>query len=210
MRFDIDRGQGGRDAARRAERPTGHDGYLAAVPADQIFGELCQQLAGRRLIGPVGSIKKTDVHETVARARGCARYHSTVFRKPSSNFVFAENPKASRARLTSRQRRGWPSGLVGSNTSRPLYPHRPAIRSARSLMEISKPAPMFTGSGALYRSAASAIASAQSSTYRNSRVAFPVPQQTTSRVPRSAASTHLRISAGMTCDDAGSKLSCGP
>src|SRR5471032_220489 len=57
---------------------------------------------------------------------------------------------------------------------------------------------------------AEAIAMAQSSTNRNSRVAFPVPQQATSDAPASTASRHLRMSAGITCDDCGSKLSCGP
>src|SRR6516164_6088418 len=43
-------------------------------------------------------------------------------------------------------------------------------------MEISAPDPRFTGSALSYFSAARRTASAASSTYRNSRVAFPVPQ----------------------------------
>lgn len=77
-------------------------------------------------------------------------------------------------------------------------------------MDISKPAPMFTGSGALYFSVASTMASAQSSTYRNSRVALPVPQTGISLAPVFTASTHFFIRAGITWEEPGLKLSPGP
>jgi hypothetical protein len=40
------------------------------VPRDEIFGKLGQQLAGRRLIGPVRSIEEAEFH--VAGTRRCA------------------------------------------------------------------------------------------------------------------------------------------
>ena len=49
------------------------------MPADEILGQLGQQLPGRRLIGPVRPVEKTDSHAGMA---GClarsALYHSTV------------------------------------------------------------------------------------------------------------------------------------
>ena len=114
---------------------------------DEILGEIGEQLTGRRLIWPVRSIEKTDVHAMPVRGPGrSALYHSIVRASPSVKSVVAEKPNAARARVTSRLRRGWPSGFVRSNTRRPLNPVRAAISPARSRMLISKPAPMFTGS----------------------------------------------------------------
>lgn len=84
------------------------------------------------------------------------------------------------------------------------------MSSTRSFIDISKPAPIFTGSGALYFSVASTMASAQSSTYRNSRVALPVPQTGISLAPVFTASTHFFIRAGITWEEPGLKLSRGP
>ena len=47
-------------------------------------------------------------------------------------------------------------------------------------------------------------------TYKNSRDADPVPHAVTSLRPALRASTNLRISAGITCEDCRSKLSRGP
>lgn len=77
-------------------------------------------------------------------------------------------------------------------------------------MDISNPAPRFTGSGELYFSVARTMASAQSSTYRNSRVALPVPQTVISLAPVLTASTHFFIRAGITWEEPGLKLSLGP
>ena len=77
-------------------------------------------------------------------------------------------------------------------------------------MAISCPDPMLIGSAPLNRSTASAIASAASSTYRNSRVAAPLPHTSTAGRPASCASTNFRIRAGMTWHERGSKLSPGP
>ena len=46
-------------------------------------------------------------------------YQSTVRRNPNSNGVSAVKPKRSRARVVSRARRGWPSGLVVSQAMAP-------------------------------------------------------------------------------------------
>src|SRR4030043_1993246 len=53
------------------------------------------------------------------------------------------------------------------------------IKSTKSLIDISNPAPMFTGSGLLYRSVARRMPSAASSTYRNSLVGDPNGQEVT-------------------------------
>src|SRR5882724_3519701 len=143
------------------------------------------------------------------RAR-CCRYQAIVRFKPSRKFVWARNPNACSARDVSRLRRGWPSGFVVSQTSRPLKPVSSAISSTNSLMLTSMPEPRLTGSGSSYCSAASTMASAASSTYKNSREACPVPHTTISCCPPSTASRHLRISAGMTCEVSGAKLSPGP
>src|SRR5262249_44353416 len=125
-------------AGSRVQRLSGDHGHATPVARDQIFGELRQELTGRRLVRPVGTVEETDVH--------VVRYHSMVRRSPSSNFVVASKPNAWRARVTSSERRGWPSGLVRSNTRRPVNPVSLATSSARSRMLISKPAPMLTGS----------------------------------------------------------------
>lgn len=71
------------------------------------------------------SIKLTSV-EYNARSREvgpqswtCVCHHSMVRFSPSSNETLASKPNNPLARETSRQRRGWPSGLVGSQTIRP-------------------------------------------------------------------------------------------
>src|SRR3990172_3951300 len=46
-------------------------------------------------------------------------YHSIVLRSPSSKGVRAMKPNSSLAREVSRQRRGWPSGLLRSRTTFP-------------------------------------------------------------------------------------------
>ena len=51
------------------QRAPGHHRHLAPVPRDEIFGELGQQLAGRRLIGPVRSVEEAEPH--VAGTRRC-------------------------------------------------------------------------------------------------------------------------------------------
>jgi hypothetical protein len=77
-------------------------------------------------------------------------------------------------------------------------------------MLISKALPRLTGSSPSYRSAASTIPSAASSTYRNSRVGEPSPQTAISSSPRRFASTHFLMRAGITWLLASSKLSPGP
>src|SRR5438132_1133405 len=49
--FAVDRAEAAAIAAGRVQRATGHDRDVTAVTADEILGELGQQLAGRRLIG---------------------------------------------------------------------------------------------------------------------------------------------------------------
>src|SRR5262249_4480940 len=209
-RLAVDGGEATPIAARRVQRAARDDRDLAAVNVDQILGEFGQKLPRRRLIGPVGAVEEADLHAFWTAPTRCALYHAIVRVRPSRKPVDAVNPNASRARVTSSDRRGCPSGFVVSKVISPRKPVSSAMRCARSRMLISNPASMFTGSGPSYRSVASTMARAQSSTYRNSRVAQPVPQQTTVRAPASTASRNFLISAGMTCDDAGSKLSCGP
>src|SRR4030042_6177058 len=106
-------------------------------------------------------------------------YQSIVFLNPSSKLVFALKPNSLSAFEVSSILLGWPSGFVLSQTIFPLKPVSFAINATKSFIDISNPAPILTGSGLLYLSVASAIASAQSSTYQNSLVGFPVPQTTT-------------------------------
>jgi len=101
-------------------------------------------------------------------------------------------------------RLGWPSGFDKSHVILPLKPVSLTIRFTKSFIDISKPAPIFIGSLLLYFSVARTIASAQSSTYKNSRVAFPVPQTVISGTvpcgdsPFALASRHFLIRAGIT------------
>src|SRR5262249_2825285 len=76
----------------------------------------------------------------------CWRYHSIVCFNPSSNPIRARNPNSRSALEVSRRLRGWPSGWETSHTRLPLNPVSAATFSARSLIEISKPAPRLTGS----------------------------------------------------------------
>jgi len=138
-------------------------------------------------------------------------------------------PTSRSALETFSMRRGWPSGLELSQIMSPLKPVSLEINPTNSFMEISKPAPILIGSGLLYFSAAKTIASAQSSTYKNSLVDLPVPQTTTGLSGFSGlfrlfgsfslqkansfppiASIILWMRAGMTWGDSRSKLSLGP
>src|SRR5947207_2830313 len=74
-------------------------------------------------------------------------YQWTVRASPSAKVVRARKPNSFSAREVSRERRGWPSGLDASHVMRPRYPTRSAISSTSSRIEISNPAPTFTGSG---------------------------------------------------------------
>ena len=46
-------------AVKRAAR---HNGHLTAVAADEVLGQLGQQLSGGGLIRPVGSIEEANLH----------------------------------------------------------------------------------------------------------------------------------------------------
>ena len=70
-----------------------------------------------------------------------------------------------------------PVGLGGVPAIRPVNEVSRAILSAKSRIDISSPLPRFTGSAPSYRSAAATMASAASSTYRNSRVGEPSPHK---------------------------------
>lgn len=137
-------------------------------------------------------------------------YQSIVVFKPCSSVVWAVNPISFSARVTSRQRRGWPSGLLASQMILLVKLLRRAINSVRFFMVISRPLPRFMGSGELYFSRLRTRASAQSWTYKNSRLAAPVPQAVISFWSVSRASTHFLIRAGMTWLECGWKLSFGP
>src|SRR5204863_3040539 len=99
-----------------------------------------------------------------ATAPTCSRNQATVRSRPSRRGVRASKPNSSCARVASRLRRGWPLGIFVSHTILPRKLTTSATRSASSRIEISLPAPRFTGSGASYFSVASTIPSTQSST----------------------------------------------
>ena len=99
-----------------------------------------------------------------------------VFFNPTSNVVEAENPNSEVAFAVSSMRRGCPSGFDLSQIIFPLKPLKAQIFSAKLLIDISKPAPKFTGSLLSYFSLARIIPRAASSTYKNSLVGLPVPQ----------------------------------
>src|SRR4051812_11231191 len=63
------------------------------------------------------------------RLSRCCSYHAIVAARPCSKGVEAVKPNSALARDTSRQRRGWPSGLVLSQTTRPLKPAKRATVS---------------------------------------------------------------------------------
>ena len=135
-------------------------------------------------------------------------YHSIVSFNPSLKSFLALNPNSRKAFVVSSILLGWPSGFDLYQTIRPLTPFNSAISSTSSFMDISTPAPIFTGSLLLYLSAARSIPSAASFTYRNSLVGLPVPQTVIGFwFP---ASIPFFINAGITWDDSGSKLSLGP
>src|SRR5258706_8572261 len=139
-----------------------------------------------------------------------ASYQSIVFFNPSSNFILDLNPNSLFAFVTFNFLRGCPSGFVLSQTIFPLNPVKDFITITKSLIFISNPAPKFTGSDLLYFSVAKIIASAASSTYKNSLDALPVPHTTTSFSLLFLASTNFLIKAVITWQDRESKLSPGP
>ena len=126
------------------------------------------------------------------------------FFSPSSNEVFASNPNSCFAPLTSRHRRGWPSGLLVSHLISPSNPVSWPISVTSSLMEISRQHRYSLGQARCIFPLP-----AQSSTQRNSREAAPVPH-TTYLGSCSFASTNFLMRAGMTWDLSGLKLSRGP
>ena len=79
------------------------------------------------------------------------RYQRTVRANPSAKAVRARKPNSRCARAVSSERRGCPSGFEPSHVILPSKPVSAAICSARSLIEISHPAPTFTGSAPSYR-----------------------------------------------------------
>lgn len=133
-----------------------------------------------------------------------------VFFIPSSKLIFALNPNSFSALVVSSRRLGCPLGFFLSQMILPLNLVNLAINFTKSLMEISNPVPMFTGSLLLYFSEASRIASAASSTYKNSLVGVPSPQTTIFSSLFWIASKHFFMRAGMTWEDSRSKLSPGP
>ena len=103
-------------------------------------------------------------------------YHSNVLFNPSSKSILALKPNSLSALLVSNLLLGYPSGLLVSHLIFPLNLTNLEINSAKSLIDISKSVPRFTGSLLLYFSVASKIPSAASSTYKNPLVGLPVPQ----------------------------------
>src|SRR5712691_4301107 len=78
-------------------------------------------------------------------------YQRMVSRKPSRNAVEDRNPNSFQARSTLSLLRGWPSGLVRSQTTSPSKPGRSTTKPTRSLIEIPWELAMLTGSPHLDR-----------------------------------------------------------
>ena len=76
-------------------------------------------------------------------------YQAIVRERPSRSSVVARKPKSAAARDVSRRRRGCPFGFDRSHTMRPRNSQSSATSDVRSRIEISKPAPMLTGIGAV-------------------------------------------------------------
>ena len=209
-----------RDRLFGRERHAGDDGDVVAEARDQILAELGEQLPRRAEVRIVRAVEK---HHSQRPGRGApsdcdrarvlclqrtSRPCSSSQRRTSSRLETEQALGARHVERTPRLSvglRGVPDDLAARSRS------APRSCPARSRIEISNPAPMFTGSlavVALGRAARSPRR--QSSTYRNSRVALPSPQTSTCGAPPSAASTHFRISAGITCELSGSKLSPRP
>ena len=86
---------------------------------------------------------------TETNQQGFWRYHWIVRVSPSSKPVVAFQPNSRNARVVSRFLRGCPPGLLVSQIISPSYSVKRAIKLTRSFIEISKPAPIFTGSDLL-------------------------------------------------------------
>src|SRR5205807_424873 len=105
---------------------------------------------GQQQLGQVRAVLAGDAGDERALHDGsfacCCSYQAMVRRSPSASPTSALKPKRSRARVTSRRRRGWPLGSEGSQTKRPVNLVAPATRLARSRMDSSSPLPRLTGS----------------------------------------------------------------
>jgi len=74
---------------------------------------------GLRVAGVIGG-SSPSLRNHGASGTRCSRYHSTVRRSPVAKSVDDVKPNASRARVVSSFRRGWPLGLPVSHTMRPV------------------------------------------------------------------------------------------
>ncbi len=102
------------DAVDRDTHPSGRPGVPVEAASDTPAPSPGRVARRRRVIGTGGW---AGAHEPVtAPSAPCARHQSMVWRSRSSRGTRATNPNASRARLASSARRGWPSGLVPSQS----------------------------------------------------------------------------------------------
>ena len=120
-----------------------------------------------------------------------------VLIRPFSKLVFGLHPSFSIC-LTSNNFLGVPSGKSLLNFIFPLNLNNFFNLYDNFLIEISSPNPTFIGLTSLYFLSIVKIASARSSTNKNSLLGFPVPQISTSFALLSFASANFLINAGMT------------
>ena len=146
--------------------------------------------------------------------RGCAsspRTNRSSARRPSSNDVAAANPNRSRAR---RCRAPGAAGRRASSRSQRISPSKPVsrtIRSTRSRIVISCPTPEVDRLRAVVALGGEDDALRRRRRRTGTRATpSPCPRPRCGRRRPSRASTHFLISAGITCEEAGSKLSPGP
>ena len=130
-----------------------------------------------------------------------------VRRNPSSKEVLASKPKRVLALETSRHRRGWPSGLEGSQRISPGKPVNLAISLGQILDRDLRPTAEIDRIGlvVMFRRQQNPLGGVGGvDELARSR---PVPQHSIWSAPASTASTHFLIRAGITWLLAGSKLS---
>src|SRR5437773_631239 len=85
-------------------------------------------------------------HAAICEVLRHAKYQAIVRSSPSDRDVEAVNPRIFLARLTSKHRRGCPSGWLRSKQILPRNPTLEAISLAKSAMAISRPEPILMGS----------------------------------------------------------------
>ena len=115
------RGRRARGRCRsRCRAPAGPAGMRAASTRSRVRVEEAMAAPGRLdpgvvlLVEPPHLLEEGIVQRAGVLEERSLLYHSMVLRRPSSKGTWARKPKSRSAREVSRQRRGWPSGWLGS------------------------------------------------------------------------------------------------